>query len=123
MPAQLWPEVWQELQNELRNQPRCPEHPQYPCVTTLALGVINDIVEVSEEGIKIVSHLTGHEDFLKASQVKKWWDHLVMTGSASLRPDDAPDSDRSRIVGAILVTCLPNRITLDEGSKSIITLG
>ena len=111
-----WSEVWQELQQVLKNQPRCPKHPQYPCVKTLSEKVVNDIIEVSDQGIKVRSHRTNTEDTLAASQFETWWHYLVSNKSASLKPESAPHADRSRLVGAILVTCLPNRIRTSDNS-------
>jgi hypothetical protein len=124
MSNQSWPEVWQGLQDKLRNQPRCVDHPEYPCVKTLSQRETNDIVEVSPEGIRVKSHRTEREDFISASQFETWWHRLVATGSASLQPGhpNNPDADRSYIVGAILVTCLPKRIQRDESDNSTIKL-
>jgi len=118
MQIELWSEVWQELQTGLMNLPRCPEHPQYPCVRTLAQGVVNDIVGVSSEEVKVKSHRTRATDSIEASRFKRWWNHLVAEGSASLRPGDSnnPDPYRSRIVGAILAACLPDKIKVENSA-------
>ena len=110
--ASDWPAVWQELRDNLAHQPPCPEHPEYPCVRTLAQGLINDIINVGENGIIVRSHRTLREDYIEASRFQTWWNHLVSKGSARLAPGapNNPHRWRSRIVGAIMGTCLPNRI-------------
>jgi len=121
MEIKPWPEMWQELQTKLRKLPPCPEHHQYPCVRTLAQGVVNDIVDVSSKGVKVRSHRTEATDSIKKSIFERWWNHLVAEGSASLRPGDSnnPDAYRSRIVGAILAACLPDKIRVDDDNATI----
>jgi hypothetical protein len=107
-----WPAVWQELRDNLAKQPPCPHHPEYPHVSTLSQQVINDIIKVSESGILVRSHRTFHEDFIEASRFEIWWKHLDANRSASLysgRPNN-PHPWRARIVGAIMATCLPDRV-------------
>jgi hypothetical protein len=119
-----WQTVWQELQDNLTNQPRCNEHSDYPCVKTLSVGVINDIVVISSSEIQVRSHRTRNLDTIKASKIEKWWKQLVAKGSASLKPGhpNNPDPYRSRIIGAILVTCLSDRILLADMEESLIQL-
>jgi hypothetical protein len=109
-----WQSIWKEMQNNLINQPRCPDHPEYPHVRSLAQGVINDILEVDEKGVRIRSHLSDNEDFIDAERFEIWWNHLLDYKSASLVPG-APNNPhlwRSRIVGAIIATCLPDKIKI-----------
>jgi hypothetical protein len=119
-----WLEVWYELLRNLRNQPTCKVHPIFPCVKTLSQGIVNDIVEVSQTGIIVKSHRTGKEDSIKSNQFETWWLHLLEKGSASLKPghENNPHADRSRLVGAILVSCLPVRIKKDKDDPSTILL-
>jgi len=107
-----WSAVWQELRDNLARQPACPEHPEYCHVRTLSRGVINDILEVSGDGIRVRSHRTGCVDFIQAFHFRAWWNHLVTSGSASLYPGsgNTPRVRRARIVSAITVACLPNRV-------------
>ena len=42
-----WPEVWQRLCASISQQPRCPQHPEYPCVRTLSQGIINDYLKLA----------------------------------------------------------------------------
>ena len=107
-----WSVVWQELRDNLAKQPRCPQHPDYPHINTLVQQVINDIIEVGEGGILVRSHRTFHKDFIEASRLETWWNHLVANKSASLHPGDPnnPHPWRARLVDAIMVTCLPNMI-------------
>lgn len=107
-----WTTVWQELLDNLSRQPRCPEHSEYPYVKTLYKRWINDIVEVRKDGILVRSHESDNEDFIKSSIFKAWWNHLITNKTASLKPDhpNNPHSDRSRIVGAIMATCLSDKI-------------
>ena len=111
-PASDWPAVWQELRDNLTRQPACPEHPEYCHVKTMSRGVINDVLEVSDDGIRVRSHRTGRVDFIQAFHFRTWWDHLAANGSASLYPGsgNTPPARRARIVSAIMVACLPNRI-------------
>lgn len=124
MKIELWSEVWQELQTGLKNLPRCSEHPEYPYVETLTKKVVNDIVGVDSEEVKVRSHRTGATDSIKASKFEKWWNHLVAKGSASLCPGDSnnPDAYRSRIVGAILAACLPDKIRVENNATTIIMI-
>lgn len=109
-----WPAVWQELRDNLAKQPPCPDHPEYSHVRTLARREINDVVKADENGIVVRSHQTLNEDFIEASRFEMWWNHLVVNRSASLysgRPNN-PHPWRARIVGAIMATCLPDRIRM-----------
>jgi len=107
-----WHTVWQELRDNLTRQPVCPEHPEYCHVKTMSRGVVNDILEVSDNGIRVRSHRTDRVDFIQACHFQTWWEHIAANGSASLHPGsgNTPPARRARIVSAIMVTCLPNRI-------------
>ena len=107
-----WTRVWSDLRANLAARPRCPQHPGLPCVSTLANRVINDILDITDEGITVRSHRTRRSDVIPASVFRRWWRHLETGSPASLRPGapDNPDADRSRVVGAILVTCLPRLV-------------
>lgn len=120
----LWEQVWVELQDSLKRQPCCPDHPEYPCVRTLAQGVINDIIEVGEKGILVRSHRTDRDDFIDVECCHAWWDHLQSFGNASLEPGDSnnPHPWRSRLVGAIWAYCLPTRIARVGADTSLISL-
>lgn len=120
MPNVNWPVVWQELQDNLAKQPRCPQHPDYPYVSTLVQQVTNDIVKVGTDGILVRSHRTSREDFIEVSRFEAWWNHLVTRGSASLYPGDQnnPHPWRSRLVGVIMAQCLPDKIRV-IGSDTI----
>lgn len=118
-----WPAVWRELRERLAALPRCPQHPAYPHIRTLRQGVVNDVIEISELGILVRSHRTQREDRIEARRFELWWSHLILRGSASLRPDDLnnPHPWRSRIVGAIILTALPDRTRLVHGDTIEIT--
>ena len=107
-----WARVWSELRNNLTKQPPCPDHTTHPHVRTLSQRVINDVLDVGEAGIRVRSHRTFHEDFIEAGRFKTWWDHLTSRGTASLIPGNPnnPHPWRACIVGAVLATCLPDRI-------------
>jgi hypothetical protein len=107
-----WPIVWEELGENLLRQPACPQHTQFPHERTLTQHTINDMVAVRDEGITIRSHRTAHEDFIPAGRFRAWWEFLQGHRVASLdtRSPSNPHPWRSRIVGAILVTCLPHRM-------------
>ena len=113
-----WQTVWKELRDNLAKQPHCREHPDYPCVKTLAQEITNDMIEISEEGITVRSHRTYREDFIEARRFRIWWNHLISKGSASIKPGDAnnPHPWRSRIVGAIFAHCLPDRIRVVDNN-------
>jgi len=117
-PAPDWPAVWQELRDNLVRQPACPQHPEFGHVRTLSRGVINDILEVSSEGIRVRSHRSWREDFIESCHFQAWWEHLVARGSASLYPGsgNTPPSRRARTVSAIMVAGLPNRIRQVDGN-------
>src|SRR6185437_13194686 len=53
-----WKQVWGELCDELNGQPRCPEHPQFPCIRTLGQEVVNDILQLDEDSVRVRSHRT-----------------------------------------------------------------
>jgi hypothetical protein len=84
-----WPTVWRELRERLAEQPHCPLHPEHPCVRTLAQGIINDLLDIDEGGLRVRSHRTDHEDIIDAHRFETWWCHLVAHGSASLHPGDS----------------------------------
>jgi hypothetical protein len=117
-PAPDWPAVWQELRDNLFRRPACPQHPEFCHVRTLSRGVINDILEVSSDGIRVRSHRTCRVDFIEACHFRAWWEHLVDHGSASLYPGsgNTPPSRRARTVSAIMVAGLPNRIRKIDGN-------
>jgi hypothetical protein len=112
----MWQQVWQELRDALLLQPRCPDHPEYPCVRTLRQGIVNDIIRVGPDGVLVRSHQTNRDDFIEADRFRVWWDHLQRFGTASLAPNDQnnPNPWRARIVGAILAGCLPARVRWDR---------
>jgi len=114
----IFEELCQRLQDELRNLPRCEEHPDYPCVRTLVQGIVNDIISIGPEGVQVRSHDNGVIDPITANTFRRWYDHLCANGSASLVPGDPnnPDADRSRIVGAILAACFPDRIAVENNN-------
>jgi len=109
-------EAWRRLRRALRRRPRCPKHRKYPCVRTLAQGVVNDIISIRPEGVKVRSHRTERERLIRASTFKRWYNHLCEHGSASLRPGhrNNPAGDHSCLVGAIIVACFPDRIKVEN---------
>lgn len=118
-----WSVVWQELRQNLAKQPPCPVHPKYPHVSTLAQGVINDVVEVREGGIIVQSHRTLRKRFIPARQFEVWWNHLLAKGPASLtsRSPNIPRTGHARVVGAIMAACLPDRIrVVDHNTIELI---
>lgn len=114
-----WSEVWADLTANLRSQPRCPQHQECVHVRTLSKRVINDVLEIGHDGIMVRSHETNRADFIAAAQFERWWKYLVLHKRASLNPDrrNNPDPDRSRLVGAIIATCLPNRVSAVSTSE------
>ena len=117
-----WLQVWKELTDNLSRQPRCPAHPQYPCIATLAQKSINDILVVHLRGIKVRSHRSGKEDFVDIDVFKTWWDHLLEFGSASVNTNDpnTPKTKRSSLIAAIFATCLPDLIEVREEPRLTI---
>jgi hypothetical protein len=117
-----WPRVWSDLRASLAAQPHCKKHPTLPCVATLASKEINDILVIGDQGITVRSHRTGRSDAIPASVFRRWWRHLESGKPASLRPGalNNPDADRSRIVGAIYVTCLPHLVGQDPTDDNVI---
>jgi len=105
-------QIWKELQVGLVRQPRCPEHPEFPCVHTLSEGVRNDVLAVGEDGVRLRSHRSENERLIPVRCLRTWWTHLVRHGKASLVPGAPgnPDRQNSKVVGAIWVRCLPNRV-------------
>ncbi len=93
------------------------QHPDYPHVRTVVQGVINDLLEIDEGGILVRSHRTNREDYIEAGRFRTWWEHLTIHGSASLHPGDPnnPHRWRSRVVGAMLLAGLPNRLRQVHG--------
>lgn len=116
----LWDRVWLELRDALNRQPRCLDHPDFPCIHTLGRNSPNDILQGSEDGILVRSHRTNNEDLIPNSNFRAWWVHLQEHGNAALDPNhpNCPRSDRARLVGAIYVTCLTHRI-VREGRDHI----
>jgi hypothetical protein len=115
--ASIWELVWQELRSQLAAQPPCPQHPEHPHVSTVAQGVINDLLSIDEGGILVRSHRTQDEDFIEARRFAVWWNHLTTHGSASLHAGDPnnPHRWRSAVVGAMLLAGLPKRLRLVHG--------
>ncbi len=114
------PVIWAKFQENLRNEPKCIRHPNYANVKSIAQGVVNDILLIETTFITIRSHRTNNVDIMPEDRFRTWWDHLEGHGSASLIPGDKnnPHPWRSRIVGAILASALPEKIEV-EGSNSI----
>jgi len=48
----------EQIKRILKSLPRCPQHPEYPYVTTLSQKIKNDILEITEKGITVRSHKT-----------------------------------------------------------------
>ena len=121
---EVWEQVWGELRGALSVQPRCPEHPQFPCIRTLGQGAVNDIVRVDQDGVRVRSHRTGNEDVIPMSSFRAWWGHLQQHGTAALDPNDpnCPRSDRAVLVGAILARCLPSRIEREGGQIRLVAV-
>jgi hypothetical protein len=119
---ELWKQVWGELRGALSRQPRCPEHPQFPCISTLGQGAVNDILHVDQDAVRVRSHRTGNEDVIPASSFRAWWSHLQQHGSAALDPNDpnCPRSDRAVLVGAIFAGCLPDRVKREGGQIRLL---
>jgi len=109
-----WTTVWSELRKNLLNQPTCPIHSNYPCVRTLAQGVINDVIHVGKDEIIVRSHRTMRRDSIGRRRFRTWWQYLEENGFVSLKSgaQDNPHPWRSRLVGAIMATCLPLRIKI-----------
>src|SRR5687767_4531477 len=101
--CERWDEIWPRLRQALLEQPRCKEHPSCPCVRTLVEQVVNDIIRVASDGIVVRSHRTDREDFIEASRLQTWWEHLQRERCASLVPggENNPHRWRSRVIGAI----------------------
>jgi hypothetical protein len=85
---------------------------------------INDVIDVSREGITVRSHRTKRDDFIGVSIFETWWEHLIEKGSASLRPGHSnnPHRYRSRIVGAIMAAGLSGQIGQDKHDDSVVRL-
>jgi hypothetical protein len=117
---ETWDQIWEEIRTAAIGLPRCPNHPEFPCVRTLRRPVINDITHVDLAGIWVKSHISNKNDKISVAAFRRWWSYLQQNNSASLNPGDEnnPRSMRSVLVGAILVACLPDRIAFD-GSDSI----
>ncbi len=116
--------VWAELRAALSRQPRCPEHPEYPCVRTLKGQVANDVLNISAGKIDLHSHRKGSQEkrTIEMSCFRTWWEYLVKNGTASLDPDDrinTPHRRNPKIVGAIWAHCLPERIEYISEQDSI----
>ena len=115
-PSQSWPQVYPKMRQNLLALPRCTRHPDYAHVKSLAQSVVNDIISVDDRGIVLRSHRTNVIDQIPVERLEKWWEHLLANGSASLVPggDNNPDPWRSRIVGAIMATALPDEIDIES---------
>lgn len=122
--ASSWPTIWNKFLGNLANERRCPRHPEFPHVKSMVQGVINDVMKIDITGILVRSHRTNNADFIPQGRFKAWWEHLVQHGSASLVPGGVnnPDPWRSRIVGAIMSTALPEEIEA-ENSNTIVLKG
>src|SRR5690242_4997991 len=120
----MWEQVWQELRDALLLQPRCPDHPEYPCVHTLIEQVINDIIRVEPDGVLVRSHRTNRDDFIEVDRFRVWWDHLQKAGTVSLTPgeENNPHPWRARLVGAIFARCLPARVCWDQDQPEELSL-
>lgn len=83
-----------------------------PIVTLSNRPSENEILSVTQTTIRVLSLQSKKKDDISVSHLQKWWKHLVYKGEASLRPRDknCPRGDRSSLVGAILVRCLPNLV-------------
>jgi hypothetical protein len=116
-------EFYEKLQTGLRNQPKCPDHPEYPCVRTLIQEVPNDIIKIESEGITVRSYRTENNDIISKEVFRDWYTWLFEERrTASLNPDDNqnnPNRDRSRIVGAIIAKCFPDIIKKEDGGRAI----
>jgi hypothetical protein len=110
--ATLWDQVWGELRDSLVKQPRCPQHPKFPCVHTWGHDVINDIIEVEEDRIVVRSHRTMKDDPIGVGAFRSWWNHLQEKRSATLDPGgpNTPGTNRPVLIGAIFACCLSARV-------------
>ena len=113
-----WPAVWGELRRNVAALAPCPSHPQYPHVTTLTYGVINDVFRISREGIALRSHRTFTERFVPARVFETWWRRLQECGRVYLA--SPPRTDNSRVVAAILASALPDRVGVVDGSLVLL---
>ena len=122
--ASTWFTVWTKFLSNLANERKCPQHPKFPHVRSMVQGVINDVLEIGNAGIRVRSHRTNNADFIPQERFRTWWEHLVQHGSASLVPGGVnnPHPWRSRIVGAIMATALPEEIEV-ENSNAILLKG
>ena len=118
----IWDDVWSGLRANLLKQPRCADHPQYPCVRTLVEKSVNDVLAIDRTGIRVRSHRTANEDVIPVASFKAWWNHLEQRGTAALRPGhpNCPRSDRARLVGAIIAHCLPDRVEVEGGQLNLL---
>lgn len=103
-----WPKIWKQLRANLASRPHCPEHPEFPHVRTLVRGVINDVIAIEQDGLRVRSHRSENEDFIEAERFRRWWQHLCQKGYASIKTGHPtnPDPWRSSVVGAIFVQAL-----------------
>lgn len=116
-----WNALWQRLLARLAEQPPCPLHPEYPAVRTLARGQVNDIIRMDESGVVVRSHGSMESDPVPVAHFRALWKHLGEHGHAVFEPGcgGLPAFARSRIIGAILVTCLPEVLRYD--GREIVT--
>jgi hypothetical protein len=108
-----WKAVWKELCRELSELPRCPIHSSLPHVKTLSRGIINDILDISEDGLTVRSHQTLRGRFIPASRFERWWWKLRTSGHAN--PSAPPATQDSRVVAAVLAAALPHRVCVTDG--------
>lgn len=106
-------QVWQELRAGLANAARCPQHPEFPCVYTLARLVPNDIVEITEDEVAVRSHDTYRIRRIPRERFQELWDALASAGSARFRT-----GNNGSVVGAIYVRCLSIRVA-ESGRNEI----
>ncbi len=108
-----WPALWRELRHNLE---------KLSYVRTLDLGVLNEIIEVRETGVRLLSQQSRSNAprLIKEGTFKAWCEHLLQNRTASLVPGNPnnPRSSHSRIVGAILVTCLPDKVRVVDPDKA-----
>lgn len=101
--AITWEQIWSELQIGLRER---------RLVETLGLGKkreINEIVEISKDGVKVRSRATDNLNSIPRSSFHRVWRKLE-TGEEKTM--ESLVGQRSSIVIAIFVHCLPKRVEL-----------
>jgi hypothetical protein len=96
-----WPKVWEELRANAARQQR---------VQTVTRKVANEIIMVEERGIIVRSRQTRRERFVPAAQFEILWHHLTAKGLVFL--SEIPKIEHGSVVLAILVSCLPDRVSV-----------